>query len=99
MSGSENFGEKADVWMSNEECHGICKGIPCYQHTSVRGISPIPMNVSTRNVQGPSISQNRKAKMKKQLLDMLRESCILLEKSKLLAKQSEVLLTENSKRR
>ena len=96
MSGSENHQEKNSVTLSDEKCHGIDKDIPCSQSACVKCSSLLAVRASTAKVLVPSISKKKKNGLKLQLLTMLGDSCLLLQKAKFLEKQSHLLLEETS---
>jgi len=95
ISTGEEGVQKSDVQMPNAQCHGSSDGIPLVQCSTEHSSPPVSKTVVTGSVGMPSISHSRKVKIRKQLLDMLGDSCILLEKANVLEKQSRLLLEDN----
>jgi len=84
MTNIENVGEKVHVYC------GISKGSLHLQYTCVHYSPLLAMNIIRDSVQQFRHSKNWRATMRKELLTMLGDSCIVLEKANLLTKQTQL---------
>lgn len=95
----ESFGNPRNVGIRNKHCNGICKVIPHSQYALVQSSCPLPDNVMIGVLGRPpriNGSHDRKQKMKKQLLEMLQDSEVILKKANYLKEHSRILLEDCS---
>lgn len=85
--------------MSEEHCHGICSFIPHLQYAIVHSSCPLPDSVMIGVVGRPvasAIGPDRKLQLKKQLLDMVKESTVILQKVNYLEEQLRIAIEDVS---
>jgi len=90
---SEILKTDRQVCMSNEHCSGICN-FPHSHCVWERSMHLVSRNYSTRRLDNLSFSPNRKADMRKVLVDMLRDSNTILKKANSMKEKCELILQE-----
>ena len=78
MIAIENSEKQAQVCMSNEQSHGTCNTVSSRNYMGADSTSELQMKENKESAEVDSIRQNKKVQMRKQLVEMLSDSCILL---------------------